>query len=119
MRAICPVCKNEVISKCGEIITWHWAHKANDCDLWHENESDWHIGWKSRFPEECREVVIGKHRADVKTSKCVVELQSSSISSEEIREREIFYGDMIWLINAREFWDNLHIYDHGGWIGYM
>lgn len=118
MKGVCPVCQSEVISKCGEIKIWHWAHKVQDCDLWHENESKWHIDWKSKFPEEWREVTIGKHRADVKTEKLVLELQSSSISSEEIRERELFYGKMIWLVNAEDFWDNLRKYDHGGWSGF-
>ena len=32
-EAICPVCNSEVISKCGDIKVWHWAHKNNnDCD---------------------------------------------------------------------------------------
>lgn len=42
----CPGCSGDLIAKCGEINAWHWAHRANDCDPWHEPESEWHIGWK-------------------------------------------------------------------------
>ena len=26
-RAKCPLCGEEVLSKCGEVKMWHWAHK--------------------------------------------------------------------------------------------
>lgn len=44
---------------------------------------------------------MGPHRADIKTPRFVVELQHSPISPEEIREREGFYGDMIWIFDVR------------------
>lgn len=101
--ALCPCCKTPVIAKCGEIKAWHWAHESADCDPWYEPESEWHIGWKSKFPPEWQEVVMGAHRADIKTPTHVVELQNSSISSEDISAREQHYGNMVWLINGREF----------------
>jgi competence protein CoiA len=117
-RAICPGCDGEVIAKCGDEKVWHWAHKAYDCDLWHENESEWHAGWKDRFPSTWQEVLIPPHRADVKTPKLVLELQASPISCYEIREREEFYKNMVWLINARDFWPNMRVVNHGGWLGF-
>lgn len=107
--AQCPCCQSSVMAKCGSIVAWHWAHKADDCDPWHEPESEWHIGWKRKFPSEWQEVVIGNHRADVKTPKLVVELQASSISSEEIQERERHYRNMVWMLRGADFKDNLHI----------
>lgn len=117
-RATCPGCDQEVLAKCGEIKIWHWAHKVNDCDPWHEPESDWHLEWKSRFPPAWQEVIIGRHRADVKTPKRVVELQSSSISSQDIREREIFYGQMLWIVRGEEFFDNLNLWNHGAYVSF-
>jgi len=108
-RAVCPCCQNEVLAKCGEIIRWHWAHRANDCDTWHEPESEWHLSWKRKFPNEWQEVVIGCHRADVKTPKLVVELQASSLSAGEIRERERHYGSMVWLLRGHSFDSNLDV----------
>ena len=112
-RASCPICKTSVIAKCGEIKVWHWAHLVRDCDKWTESESPWHRFWKAVMPSECTEVVIGPHRADIRTKdNTVIELQHSSISSEEIREREHFYtkhGKMIWLFDATEWGNNFSI----------
>lgn len=54
---------------------------------------------------------MGPHRADVKGPDGVLEIQRSAIAIAEIREREQFYGRMIWLLNGRDFWHNLE------WLG--
>lgn len=118
LKAQCPQCKNTVIAKCGEINIWHWSHLANECDSWSEPESRWHIKWKERFAPELREVVIGPHRADVKTNKLVVEFQNSSISAGEIQERELFYKNMVWVVNAREFASNLSFRSRDGFASF-
>jgi len=102
-RAFCPICKEELIAKCGEIKIWHWAHKSSkECDPWHKEETEWHIKWKENFPKEFQEVKIGKHRADIRTKKgLVIEFQSSSISPSEIKEREAFYKNMVWVLNGK------------------
>lgn len=114
-RYSCPTCKSIVIGHCGEIVSPYWAHESlSECDPWGEGESEWHVGWKSRWPESCREVVVGPHRADIKIPRgTVVEFQHSPISTEEIREREAFYGDMVWVFDAGEVWDRLRLW-HGG-----
>lgn len=105
---ICPLCLEPVISKCGEIKEWHWSHiSLRYCDIWAEPETRWHIDWKNEFPKECQEVIMGKHRADVKLGNLVIEFQNSSISSKDIQKREEFYGNMIWLINGNSFGKNL------------
>lgn len=108
-RATCPACGTPVLAKCGEIVMWHWAHEVAECDPWYEPESQWHRDWKSLFPQEWQEVVIGPHRADVKTPLLVVEFQASNISSEDIREREEFYRNMVWVLRGEDFADNLNI----------
>jgi len=106
----CPNCKEQLISKCGEIKVWHWAHKTNDCDTWHEPEGLWHKNWKELFPKQNREVVIGEHRADIKLDNgLVIEFQHSPISPKEIEEREQFYGNMIWVFDASAFSDRFII----------
>ena len=46
-RGTCPGCGSEVLAKCGEIKSWHWAHAADaQCDPWHHGETDWHLAWK-------------------------------------------------------------------------
>lgn len=110
-KAICPLCKEEVISKCGDINVWHWAHKnKKDCDSWWEPESEWHKDWKSNFPIEQQEFIMGRHRADIRTKdRWIIELQNSTISSREIIEREEYYKRMIWLINGKTLCKGLRI----------
>jgi competence CoiA-like predicted nuclease len=115
--AHCPLCKSQVVSKCGEINIHHWAHKKNEgCDSWSEPETYWHKSWKESFPIENREVVIEKygkkHFADLYTyDDIVIELQNSSISSDTIKERENFYGKkLLWIINGGRFRDNITIH---------
>lgn len=106
-RGICPQCGSEVIAKCGSQKVWHWAHTALDCDHWTEPESLWHKNWKEIVPRENREITIGAHRADIRlNSGLVIELQNSSISASEIREREDFYDNMIWIFNGTKFTKN-------------
>lgn len=110
-RATCQLCNGTLIAHCGEIRRNHWQHfgeRDMDCDSWKEPETEWHRGWKERFPKEWREVVIGNHRADVKTPHgLVIEFQNSPISPAVIREREEFYGYMFWVVNAAHFDENL------------
>lgn len=118
--AICPACDEIVVAKCGEINIWHWAHQAeSDCDPWSEGETAWHLGWKRRAnPDQC-EVIIGRHRADIVGRKgIVIELQHSSLSPPEVREREAFYGDVIWIVDASEFHKNFIIRSRDGYYSF-
>lgn len=114
-RATCELCGKEVIAKCGEIKVWHFAHKQDfECDSFGEQETEWHREWKNYFPKEQQEVIIEhpiffedgctfpkKHRADIQTKESlIIELQNSPISPQEIKEREEFYGNMVWILNG-------------------
>ena len=109
VRGKCCLCGSDMISKCGQYVRWHWAHKTRTtCDPWHESETDWHRYWKDAFPVYCQEVVHTdgrtkeKHIADVKTpGGFVVEVQHSPIAEKEARIRENFYREMIWIVDAR------------------
>ena len=108
-RAWCPTCAAPMISKCGKVVVWHWAHESVvDCDKWSEGETPWHAAWKSRFSDTERpikriypgglEVV---HRADAVTpGGVVIEFQHSSISADEVIERESFCQNMVWVIDG-------------------
>jgi hypothetical protein len=110
-RGICPTCGEQLVAKCGDIRVWHWGHIARlECDPWQEHESEWHRGWKTLVPAERAEVCMGEHRADILAAgDCVIELQHSFISAKEIREREEFYGRMIWLLDGSTFRDQLRV----------
>ena len=107
MSATCPCCGSELISKCGNLKIWHWAHKSKKhCDHWWENETDWHRSWKNYFPTELQEIIHfaidgEKHIADIKTpSGFVIEFQHSPISDEERTSREKFYKEMCWIVDG-------------------
>lgn len=96
LTGLCPSCIKDVISKCGEIKMWHWAHVSLiDCDPWWEPETIWHRNWKNNFPIACREVTLQKdgetHRADLRLGDTIIELQSKTLSTREIFAREHFY----------------------------
>ncbi|CAD6878938.1 hypothetical protein [Methylomonas albis] len=105
------------MAKCGSQKTWHWAHlRPLECDPWWENETQWHRDWKSLFPTEWQEVVHidqetgEKHVADVKTERgLVIEFQHSNMPTEELRARESFYKNMIWVVDGRSFAQNFDI----------
>ncbi len=107
-RGTCLYCQSETIAKCGDERIEHWAHKSKvSCDLWWENETEWHRAWKNHFPKEWQEyihtdpVTGEKHIADIKTDKgLVIEFQHSSIKSDEIKSREAFYKNMVWVVDG-------------------
>lgn len=103
--ARCRLCGSAVIAKCGKINVWHLAHVVgSDCDTWSEPLTGWHPAYQRLFPPERCEVRIGDHRADVlSASSCVIELQHSGISVDNISARETHYGKrMLWIFDARE-----------------
>ncbi len=115
LKGKCASCGANVTSKCGSIKIWHWSHSnRRHCDPWWENEGPWHRAWKENFPRASQEVLMidelsgEKHIADLKTDNgIVIELQNSNIDIEEIRSREIFYENMVWIVNAEKFTQNL------------
>jgi competence protein CoiA len=108
LKGICRNCEAPMIAKCGQHKLWHWAHKSRmHCDPWWEPETDWHRAWKNYFPKEWHEVILfdsilnEKHIADVRTDKgLVLEFQHSTITPEETKAREQFYGNMVWVVDG-------------------
>lgn len=96
-----------MIPKCGELRTWHWAHRGmRNCDPWWESETEWHRAWKNCFPAAWQERVLvsasgEKHVADVQTSSGVVlEFQHSPLHRSEREAREGFYQKMAWIVDG-------------------
>lgn len=108
----CPVCGRGVIIKAkGSLaVAQHFAHKKGEScpDKWRYDMSEWHRTWQNWFPKECQEVVVEnngvKHRADVLINGTVIEFQHSSITAEEIAERNKFYAEcgykIVWVFDA-------------------
>lgn len=118
VRSVCPGCEGELLPKCGEILTWHWAHVAADCDPWSEPESEWHLGWKAHLASLGAnvEVPMGPHRADaIMPSGSIVELQAGYLDVGSIAAREAFYGPMLRWIYRCTWWDRVHWGRYGFW----
>ena len=104
----CQICGQAVTACCGEIVTHYWRHDSlADCDPWSEGITQWHLNWQDLVAEEFREVPLPTlpekpiHRADIRTAAGkIIEFQHSFLSPEEIREREHFYGNMVWVFDA-------------------
>lgn len=108
LKASCPICKEEVKARCGEVNQWHWAHTIDsNCEFNKESETEWHRSWKENFADEYQEIFMEKHIADININGFVVEFQNSTISKKDISERESFYDNMIWVINGLNFCKNL------------
>lgn len=73
-------------------------------------ETLWHSNWKGAFPRSFREKTFLNrelgyyHRADVFT-KCgtAIEFQNSAITLEELKSREEFYPNLVWVVNGAKF----------------
>lgn len=108
LRGTCVHCQSETIAKCGAERIKHWAHKSKtSCDPWWENETEWHRAWKKYFPKDWQEISHfdskneEKHIADIKTDKgFVIEFQYSPIKADEIKSREDFYKNMVWVVDG-------------------
>lgn len=104
-HGVCPDCGREVVAHVG-IDTSYFSHLPRfRWDKWWEPETYWHIAWKEHFPLAQREQEVikfsKKHIADVKTLEpVIIELQHSRLSTDTIKERERFYGDMVWILDA-------------------
>jgi competence protein CoiA len=108
LKGKCEHCGSEMIPKCGINKIDHWAHKGNrNCDPWWENETQWHRAWKNNFPTAWQEIILldeatgEKHIADVRTEYgLVIEFQHSHIEPDERAKREIFYNNMVWIVDG-------------------
>lgn len=107
--AICPICKEPVIPKCGKLVSPHFAHKSrSDCaSEKYDRKTPWHYRWQNKIvnpiPGVNVEVPIrGEYLkiADVVTpSGVVIEFQHSPLTLEERLLRESHYKNMIWVIH--------------------
>ena len=107
--AWCPTCNSKVRGRKGDVNVHHWAHiNSRKCDNWYEPITEWHLWWQNHFPKENREVIVEKsgkkHRADILLHKgndnIVIEVQNSSIPIAQITKREVFYKNLIWILNG-------------------
>jgi hypothetical protein len=120
IEGICPVCESPVISKCGSIYIWHWAHKPGIYSCTGGEETEWHRAWKSIFPKDIVEVVkqrnAEKYRADVLLPNgWVLEFQNSPIKEEVVLSRNHFWKKVFWIYNLEECRERIRFWDKGSY----
>lgn len=106
----CPVCREEVTPRQGDINEWHFAHKTECTDSWNYDMSEWHQQMQSMFPTEVQECVVKHngetHRADILVDDVVIEFQHSPISVNEFCDRNDFYRSagyrLAWVFDMRD-----------------
>ncbi|WP_316799561.1 competence protein [Pedobacter frigidisoli] len=76
----------------------------------YRKETAWHRDWKLAFPPSFREVGFNDaakgdfHRADIFTpSGHTIEFQNSPITILELKSREAFYPNLVWVLNGKKF----------------
>lgn len=105
-KITCKFCNSKLIAKRGKILIHHFAHVTlENCDNWYYGEkSKWHTMWQNICDSDSVEYIIKKdgikHIADIyyKDKDLVIEIQKSCINSDDIKNREEFYGNMLWIV---------------------
>ena len=124
LQGTCPQCATPMVAKCGDIVSWHWAHTTTEnCDPWSSGEGEWHRGWKRRLEVRCgakSEPVLTRHgqthRADsMLPNGLVVEYQTNYLNLPDIEAREHFYGSMLWIYRCEYSWERIHFGKRGFW----
>jgi len=124
LQGTCPQCGTPMVAKCGDIVSWHWAHTTTEnCDPWSDGEGEWHRGWKRRLEVRCgarSETVLTRHgethRADsMLPNGLVVEYQTNYLNLPDIEARERFYGKMLWIYRCEYAWPRIHFTKKGFW----
>lgn len=110
---VCPCCGSPMVARKGQIVSHHFAHKANFvCDSWYGNKGEWHRHMQSLFRDDLQEIVLTvngvKHIADICLTKpngqqLVIEFQHSSMSQLEFEKRTAFWKanhrDVLWVFD--------------------
>lgn len=105
-NATCPICKENVIPKCGTINIWHWAHRMNAECSYGEGIGLWHLKWQDFALKNGADVEVpiidrfgNVYRADIIYNNKVVELQHSTISEMEIIRRSDYYTGQKYMVD--------------------
>lgn len=87
----------------------YWRLIEDEYDAWALPDSRWNLEWKLKFPKQLVEISIQKdkqrHVADVRTNTgTVLKFQGRNLNEDQIRQREQFFEQMVWIFRADK-WD--------------
>ena len=108
-----PYCINhnhELFSVKGSYNKWHFRH-LHKKDVSNTPYSEWHAEWQGHFENTeitfTTEGQISNRRADIVEGEFVIEIQHSSISKEEVNNRNHDYKlnnkKVLWIIDGNEY----------------
>jgi hypothetical protein len=93
--------------KKGHMNIHHYSHVNSECTIPKDKDSKsiWHIFWQKIVKEKFLEKIIKKdgkiHIADIfNDDNIIIEIQHSPINYDNITEREMFYDNMIWIVDG-------------------
>jgi hypothetical protein len=104
----CRCCSSKLVAVLDTTTVKHFRHAStDDCDSSSNDDNLllWHRLWQSTVKPEYTEYIIEKnnkkHRADIyiPENQYVIEIQHSTIELDKIKDREIFYNKMIWIMD--------------------
>lgn len=87
----------------------HWRLQEGNYDGWAFPDGVWNLEWKLKFPKTLVEISVQgnteKHVADVRTNTgLVLNFQARSLDEKQLKQREVFFGQMLWIFKA-DGWD--------------
>jgi len=112
--SLCPDCKDPLIARRGDVMVWHWAHKAGSSCGCGAGETKWHLAWKhgyNDFQQWSVEVPItidGKmYRADAMNTETgkireFVHSLSASYIQKHLDLKQAGY-DVLWILDGDKF----------------
>jgi len=104
----CADCGHAMIAKTGDVMVWHWAHRAANPDCPAAHEGPWHLLWKYLAAPGTQERKVGDRRADVLApGGFAVEFQASPLSRSEVWDRELDWKlKLVWIFDADDAFDS-------------
>src|SRR5580704_16949245 len=106
-EASCADCGQPMTAKTGDVMVWHWAHRAANPHCAAGHEGPWHLLWKYLAAPGTQERKVGGRRADVLApGGFAVVFQASPLSPAEVWKRELDWKmQLAWIFDARAAFD--------------
>jgi hypothetical protein len=91
-----------MVARTGDVMIWHWAHRAANPQCAAGHEGPWHLLWKYLAAPGTQECMVGDRRADVLApGGFTVGLQASPMTAEEVWSRELDWRmRLVWIFDA-------------------
>jgi hypothetical protein len=110
-RSTCNCCHGPLVACRSFSSNWHWTHaRGQDCDPWHERETDWHLTWKEFFEKNIPGIDVEKriekkgecHVADLHHGGRIIELRRAPIAFDKLQARTMLFGETRWLFHEKK-----------------